>query len=133
MSWIEDGSLVQLLSFVKFVIPEVHIPHTQKCSHTTYTHTLSHYTHTTLPHTHVHTPTPDTEGSFIVQRVADIANAAVLHLSGVSDASGDPGNNSWMVIKQAGLTRWLTAGIETGIIFMFMIYPTAFQTEQMLL
>ena len=54
-----------------------------------YTHECTH-AHT---HTHTHTHTLDTEGSFIVERVVDIANAAVQHLLGVSDTSGDPGMN----------------------------------------
>ena len=33
----------------------------------------------------------DTEGSFIVERVAEIANAAVNHITSVSQTDGDPG------------------------------------------
>ena len=50
--------------------------HTKICVHT---------------HTHTHTHTLDTEGSFIVERVVDIANAAIQHLLGIADTSGDPG------------------------------------------
>ena len=42
-------------------------------------------------HIHTHTNALDTEGSFVVERVVDIANAAIQHLLGVSGTSGDPG------------------------------------------
>ena len=34
---------------------------------------------------------PDTEGSFIVERVVDIAKSAVQHLKGVAEGSNDAG------------------------------------------
>ena len=35
---------------------------------------------------------PDTEGSFIVERVAEVATAAVRHLKSMADDNSDEGN-----------------------------------------
>eukprot|EP00731_Ephydatia_muelleri_P023450 Em0015g1033a len=41
--------------------------------------------------THVNVQTADTEGSFVVQRLAEIAQAAKQHIDGIAEASNDPG------------------------------------------
>ncbi len=41
----------------------------------------------------------DTEGSFIVERVVEIALAAVQHISSVADKSEDPGKDSLHLIE----------------------------------
>lgn len=42
----------------------------------------------------------DTEGSFVVERMADIAESAVQHLRGVAETSDDPGSALYIVFGE---------------------------------